>query len=220
METITSRVFRRPAVVGSALALGLVVTLPAMDMSNEELQAATQAAIVQPETLNSTATLSSAVADAQAQLDAQRAAEAAAAEAARLAAEEEARRANTPTLPTSNFQLTARFGQAGGWSRGYHTGLDFAAPSGTPVVAALHGTVVDAGWNGAYGNQITIRHADGTQTTYAHLSSINVSVGQSVGTGQRIGAVGSTGNSTGPHLHFEVITPGGQFINPATWLGM
>lgn len=118
------------------------------------------------------------------------------------------------------YNITARFGDAGGhWSSGHHTGLDFAAPSGTPVQAAASGKVVSSGYAGAYGNRVVIQHGSGVETTYNHLSSISVSPGQKVSTGQRIGRVGSTGNSTGPHLHFEV-TKGGQFVNPASWLGM
>ena len=123
-------------------------------------------------------------------------------------------------VPTQNYTLSAGYGAGGSaWSSGYHTGLDFAAPMGTPVYAATNGVVVEAGWAGAYGQNIVIQHDDGTQTAYAHLSSIGVSVGQSVSAGQQIGAVGSTGNSSGPHLHFEVRTSGGGFMDPAAWLG-
>lgn len=96
-----------------------------------------------------------------------------------------------------------------------HTGTDIALPTGSAVVAARGGTVVQAsyGWNGGYGNIITIEHGGGVRTRYAHLSSIGVSVGQGVGGGQYIGAVGSTGRSTGSHLHFEAIV-GGRFTAP------
>jgi murein DD-endopeptidase MepM/ murein hydrolase activator NlpD len=105
------------------------------------------------------------------------------------------------------------------WSNG-HTGEDFAAASGTPVKAVTNGTVVSAGWGGAYGNQVVIRHEDGRYSQYGHLSSLSVSAGQQVSTGQQIGAVGSTGNSTGPHLHFEIRTaPGyGSDIDPLAYL--
>src|SRR5699024_8847179 len=93
-----------------------------------------------------------------------------------------------------------------------HNGLDIAAPSGTPVSSVAAGVVATAGWMGGYGNTVMISHGS-TTTLYAHLSSISVSAGQSVSRGQTIGAVGSTGNSTGPHLHFEV-HPGG-YSNPA-----
>lgn len=109
--------------------------------------------------------------------------------------------------PTRNYQISARFGQAGPmWSSGRHTGLDFAAPVGTPVMAAESGTIKSAGPAGAYGNLIEIRHGDGTTTLYAHLSGIDVRQGQKVQRGQTVGALGNTGNSSGPHLHFEVRT--------------
>lgn len=98
-----------------------------------------------------------------------------------------------------------------------HRGLDFAAPTGTAVVAAMPGRVVSAGVLGGYGNQILLQHADGSQTRYGHLSQIGVLVGQTVSAGQRIGAVGNTGVSTGSHLHFEVIV-GGSPVDPAVWL--
>ncbi len=117
------------------------------------------------------------------------------------------------------YNLTARFGDTSGrWSSGVHTGLDFAAPSGTDVMAAASGTVVSTGYAGAYGNQIIIDHGGGWQTTYNHLSSIKTSTGQKVSTGDHIGDVGSTGNSTGSHLHFEV-TKNEKFVDPQTWLG-
>lgn len=84
-----------------------------------------------------------------------------------------------------------------------HTGVDIAAPIGTPVYAAAEGVVVHAGWLGAYGNAVIIDHGGGVSTLYGHLSSISVSPGQTVSQGELIGGVGSTGLSTGPHLHFE-----------------
>ncbi len=109
------------------------------------------------------------------------------------------------------------------WSTGYHTGEDYAAPIGTDVMAAASGTVVEAGYNGAYGNQVVIEHEDGYYTTYSHLSEIDVVVGQEVTAGDTIGAVGNTGNSTGAHLHFEVTQGGdgwigGSFVDPHAWL--
>ena len=136
-----------------------------------------------------------------------------------LYAEAEQRVSNP--LPTENFRLTARFGDAGGyWSSGYHTGLDFAAPQGTPLYAVDNGVVIEAGWAGAYGNYTVIRHSDGTTAHYAHQASIGVSVGQSVSAGQQIGTLGSTGNSTGPHLHFEIRDANGNFTDPAVYLGL
>ncbi|MBP3623786.1 MAG: peptidoglycan DD-metalloendopeptidase family protein [Oscillospiraceae bacterium] len=89
-----------------------------------------------------------------------------------------------------------------------HTGIDIASNQGTAVYASDGGTVTLAGWNGGYGNCIMIDHGNGYVTLYGHLSSISVSVGQTVSQGATIGAVGSTGNSTGPHLHFEVLKNG------------
>jgi len=86
----------------------------------------------------------------------------------------------------------------------FHEGIDIAAPLGTPVYAAASGRVVSTGWNGAYGKTIVIDHGNGLRTVYAHLLKIEVEEGQIVKKGQRIGEVGSTGRSTGPHLHFEV----------------
>lgn len=96
----------------------------------------------------------------------------------------------------------------------FHQGLDIAAPSGTTVTAAAGGTVIMAQWYGGYGNYILIDHGGGYSTGYGHLSAIYVSTGQSVQRGQAIGAVGSTGQSTGPHLHFEVRIAG-RPVDPA-----
>ncbi|WKD31518.1 M23 family metallopeptidase [Streptomyces xanthophaeus] len=106
------------------------------------------------------------------------------------------------------------------WSSGYHTGVDFIASMGTTVKAVGAGTVVSAGWSGSYGNEIVIRHADGKYSQYAHLSQLSVSSGQSVTAGQAIGLSGSTGNSTGPHLHFEIrTTPSyGSDMDPIAYL--
>ncbi|MFN3428474.1 MAG: peptidoglycan DD-metalloendopeptidase family protein [Candidatus Sericytochromatia bacterium] len=99
-----------------------------------------------------------------------------------------------------------------------HTGLDIAAATGTPVKVPRSGTVTFAGWSGGYGNYVVIDHGNGLQTAYAHLSAINVRKGQSVSAGSQLGKVGSTGMSTGPHLHFEV-KRNGQFVDPKTVLG-
>lgn len=96
----------------------------------------------------------------------------------------------------------------------FHQGLDIAAPSGTTVTAAAAGTIIMAQWYGGYGNYILIDHGGGYSTGYGHLSAIYVSTGQSVSRGQAIGAVGSTGQSTGPHLHFE-IRIAGKPVDPA-----
>jgi murein DD-endopeptidase MepM/ murein hydrolase activator NlpD len=101
--------------------------------------------------------------------------------------------------------------------RRFHDGLDIAAVTGKNVYAYTDGRVVETGWNGGYGNCILIDHGNGLKTRYAHLSKIFVRIGQRVGTGERIGAVGSSGNSTGPHLHFEVIK-NGRTQNPLNYL--
>jgi murein DD-endopeptidase MepM/ murein hydrolase activator NlpD len=107
-------------------------------------------------------------------------------------------------LPTSGFHISVWFGEAGPyWSSGYHTGIDFATAYGTPVVAVQNATVFQTGWDGAYGNQIRLQFTNGDQVWYNHLSSIEVSKGDTVVKGQEIGKVGETGNAYGAHLHFE-----------------
>jgi murein DD-endopeptidase MepM/ murein hydrolase activator NlpD len=107
-----------------------------------------------------------------------------------------------------------------GWRWGkIHAGIDIAAPVGTPILAAASGVVDYAQWNdGGYGNMIDIRHADGTITRYAHMNELHVKEGQTVSQGQLIGGMGSTGFSTGPHLHFEIRPNGGSAIDPMTFL--
>ncbi|MDT0460245.1 M23 family metallopeptidase [Streptomyces sp. DSM 41527] len=146
-----------------------------------------------------------------AQADAQ-AKSAAAAKAAAVKAKQDAAKAvDAWVKPVDKYTLGEPFGIAGShWSH-KHSGQDFVVPTGTAVKAVHKGTVVKAGpWGGgdgpAYGNAIVIQHDNGTYTQYAHLSQIQVRVGQQVGAGQQIGLSGSTGNSTGPHLHFEVRT--------------
>jgi len=129
--------------------------------------------------------------------------------------------------PVEHYTITATFGEVGSWAR-YHTGLDFAAPIGTPVRAALAGTISHVGFGGAAGSwagdYVTIKHAGGTSTLYAHMSATYVAEGQLVMTGERIGAIGITGRSFGPHLHFETypegVQPGDIYraIDPARWL--
>lgn len=116
-------------------------------------------------------------------------------------------------LPVRDYRLTATFGNAGSlWSSG-HTGLDFAAPEGTPLVAIGAGVVTEVGYDGAYGNKTVLTLEDGTELWYCHQSSQSVAVGDRVATGDLIGAVGSTGNTTGSHLHLEVRV-NGEPIDP------
>lgn len=121
-------------------------------------------------------------------------------------------------LPVKHYQLSARFNDGGGhWSSGHHTGLDFGDSVGVKVRAAKNGVVVKAGFDGPYGNSIVIKHADGMKTRYGHLSKILVKKGDRVREGQLIGRVGDTGNTTGPHLHFEVIK-NGKLVDPEKYL--
>lgn len=124
------------------------------------------------------------------------------------------------TLPVKNAVFGSGFGYrndpfAGLRSR--HDGLDFSAPTGTPVVAAADGVVLTASWHPEFGNMIDIDHGDGLQSRYAHLSQLDVAESKIVRRGEKIGAVGSTGRSTGPHLHFEVRMFGVP-QNPAAFL--
>ncbi|MGW4550942.1 M23 family metallopeptidase [Streptomyces violaceorubidus] len=125
------------------------------------------------------------------------------------------------TSPVEGGTVGTPYHQSGSmWSSGYHTGTDFVVPTGTSLKAVGAGTVVSAGWGGAYGNQVVIQLADGHYAQYAHLSSLSVSAGQSVTVGQQVGLSGATGNVTGPHLHFEIrTTPDyGSDIDPIAFL--
>jgi murein DD-endopeptidase MepM/ murein hydrolase activator NlpD len=101
----------------------------------------------------------------------------------------------------------------------FHPGLDLVAPTGMPILASAGGRVIQAGERNGYGNAVDIRHSDGMVTRYGHASRLFVQVGDYVMPGQQIAAVGSTGRSTGPHLHFEVIVGGAQ-LNPAPYLAL
>jgi murein DD-endopeptidase MepM/ murein hydrolase activator NlpD len=114
------------------------------------------------------------------------------------------------------YHLTSRFGECSGlWSH-CHTGLDFAAPSGTPIHAIANGVVVSASYDGAYGNKTVVLLDDGTELWYAHQTAFAVHVGETVVGGQLIGYVGSTGNTTGPHVHIEVRPGAGDPVDPYT----
>lgn len=116
--------------------------------------------------------------------------------------------------PITGGTLTSTFKWR--WGR-MHKGVDWAVPTGTAVRASCGGTVVSAGWSGGYGYCVMIRHSDGRQTRYAHLSKILVSAGQKVDQNQKIALSGNTGRSTGPHLHFEILINGSQ-VNPLKYL--
>ncbi|MBO8193146.1 M23 family metallopeptidase [Streptomyces oryzae] len=126
----------------------------------------------------------------------------------------------TWVAPVKNYSLSAGFASSGKRWASSHTGQDFAVPVGTPVRAVGAGTVVSTRCGGPFGNHIVIRHPNGYYTQYAHLSRIQTKPGAHVRAGERIGLSGNTGNSTGPHLHFEVrVTPqDGSGIDPVPWL--
>lgn len=112
------------------------------------------------------------------------------------------------------FKISAYWGDGRG-----HKGIDMCADKGTPIFAVAAGTVVSAGWDGAYGYSVVIDHGNGIKTRYAHQSAMTVKAGQTVAQGDQIGLVGSTGNSTGNHLHFEVLVNGTR-TNPAPYIGL
>ncbi|MFJ4814882.1 LysM peptidoglycan-binding domain-containing M23 family metallopeptidase [Streptomyces sp. NPDC088801] len=125
------------------------------------------------------------------------------------------------SLPVAGATVSTPYRMSGSmWSSGYHTGVDFVVPTGTSLKAVGAGTVVSAGWGGAYGNQVVIKLADGHYAQYAHLSQLSVSAGQTVTAGQQVGLSGATGNVTGPHLHFEIrTTPDyGSDMDPVAFL--
>jgi len=126
-------------------------------------------------------------------------------------------------LGDASYVLTAGFGECGSHWVSCHTGQDFAAPAGTPVMSLGDGVVTYAGWGGDYGNVVRLLHRGGIATWYAHLSRVDVTRGQHVKPGDVVGLVGSTGNATGPHLHFEVRagaspTDAGTPVGPMAWL--
>lgn len=147
--------------------------------------------------------------------------------AAKKKAEAAKKALGTPTMPVKSYTIAARFGDVGAWAR-YHTGFDFSAPIGTKIFAPTAGVVEHAGGGGEAsgwaGNYVVIKHADGTQTLYAHMSSISVQQGARVTGGDLLGHVGQTGRAFGPHLHFEVYpagtTPGDVYkaVDPSAWL--
>jgi murein DD-endopeptidase MepM/ murein hydrolase activator NlpD len=116
--------------------------------------------------------------------------------------------------PLNPWVVTSEFGMRGGVP---HQGIDLGAPLGQAVMAAAAGSVARSGWYGGYGNSIMLDHGGGLATTYSHLSDLIATAGQIVSAGEVIGRVGSTGDSTGPHLHFETLS-GGGFVNPREFL--
>jgi murein DD-endopeptidase MepM/ murein hydrolase activator NlpD len=136
-----------------------------------------------------------------------------AAETARIAAEEEAKRPKCVRPAQGSF--TSGFGARWGTS---HNGVDIANAIGTPIVAVMDGTVVEAGPASGFGLWVRVQHDDGTITVYGHMNTIDVPQGAKVKSGQQIATIGNRGQSTGPHLHFEVWVAGGQKVNPVGWL--
>ncbi|MFB7786925.1 M23 family metallopeptidase [Streptomyces vinaceus] len=190
--------------LGAALALGAGTTAAFADTAPET-------------TLTGTAALVAAQAKAQASVAAAANAAAAKATAAKAAVAWQ--------KPVASYTLSATFGKGGTMWSHKHSGQDFACPVGTPVKAASAGTIVKAGPNGggdgpAYGNAIVVKHANNTYSQYAHLSKIQVRIGQKVAKGSQIALSGNTGNSSGPHLHFEIrTTPNyGSAVNPVSFL--
>lgn len=117
-------------------------------------------------------------------------------------------------MPLSSYRLTATFGQSSGLWSSTHTGLDFAAPVGTPIMSVTNGTVTSAEYAGAYGNQIIVTTDEGEELWYCHMNEFAASVGDTVSAGDVLGYVGSTGNSTGPHMHLEVRPGAGDPVDP------
>jgi murein DD-endopeptidase MepM/ murein hydrolase activator NlpD len=123
--------------------------------------------------------------------------------------------------PVKNARISQNWGKSNiKYAAGRHTGMDFAAPVGSKVYAAMGGKVIRVGNEGAYGNTVHVRQSDGTTAVYAHLSGAGVKVGQKIKTGQGIAKSGNTGRSTGAHLHFEVRTRDryGSDVNTNSWL--
>ncbi len=123
--------------------------------------------------------------------------------------------------PVPGYKVTTPYKREGShWKLGYHTGIDYRAPSGTNVVAAQDGRVIEVSqrvsWGESYGTAVIVLHRDMTRAIYAHLSKTLVTRGQTLRAGDRLGKVGSTGNSTGPHLHFEVRT--GNNVDPMPYV--
>ncbi|GAA0484771.1 M23 family metallopeptidase [Streptomyces stramineus] len=222
----TSVLRSRAAVVaaglGATVALGTGAALAADTTSQAQIPAFASVAALD-DALNAQAdTLLKAAAK-----DAARAKQEAAKRAAeaRSKAEASRKRVDAWVSPVEGYQVGQPFGKAGAMWASKHSGQDLVVNTGTSVKAVHGGTVVKAGPNGggdgpAYGNAIVIKHDNNTYSQYAHLSQVKVRVGQAVTTGQEIGLSGSTGNSSGPHLHFEIrTTPNyGTAVEPRAFL--
>jgi murein DD-endopeptidase MepM/ murein hydrolase activator NlpD len=129
-------------------------------------------------------------------------------------AAEIARNAWQSPLSPGSYRMSSRFGECSALWSACHTGLDLSAPSGTPILSIANGVVTEVGYDGAYGNKTVVQLEDGTELWYCHQSTYGVGVGETVTGGQVIGYVGSTGNTTGPHLHLEVRPGAGDPVDP------
>ncbi|GAA4897562.1 M23 family metallopeptidase [Streptomyces coeruleoprunus] len=217
--TLTSPALAADANVQALEDTGLNPAVTTQELADQvEVQAAAQEQAAEEAELHERI---QARAEAEAKRLAEARAKEARAEKERADREAERKRLLSFQLPVAGSYVSTSY-QAGGslWSSGSHSGVDFHAAYGSTVVSVGMGTVVEAGWGGAYGNNVVIRMHDGTYTQYGHLASVTVSVGQTVSPGQQIGVSGSTGNSTGPHLHFEARTSAeyGSDIDPVSYL--
>jgi murein DD-endopeptidase MepM/ murein hydrolase activator NlpD len=190
------------------VAADLPAELPVADAASLVKAADMQRAAAEAE-----AAAARAAEEAKAAEAARAAEEAAKAEAAKVEATETASAGGAVQMVLG--RVTSGFG--GRWGRA-HQGLDIAAPIGTPIRVPLAGTVIESGPASGFGMWVRVRHADGTVTTYGHINRSLVRKGQEVAAGAVIAEVGNRGRSTGPHLHIEVETPGGNKINPRPWL--
>ncbi|WP_149552714.1 M23 family metallopeptidase [Streptomyces marokkonensis] len=228
----TSLIRTRAAVLaaglGASVALGAGVAAAVDTTAASGAAGAVQAqAAAQAEAAKAQAAAQAEAAQAKAAkaVEAKKAAAAKAVQAKKAAKQAAAKKQASWVSPVKSYKLSASFAQNGGMWASKHSGQDYAVPTGTPVLATHGGTVVKAGGNGAgdgpaYGNAVVIKHGNKTYSQYAHLSSVNVKVGQIVKTGQKIALSGNTGNSSGPHLHFEIrTTPNyGSAVDPAKFL--
>ncbi|MGC5536246.1 M23 family metallopeptidase [Streptomyces sp. SR-10] len=224
-HTIRPSAFRvRGAVLAAGLGASVVLGAgSAFASSGSEAAAAPLAAATAADSVAQQATAQGKAAEAAKKASAKKASD------AKKKAEDKKKAAKKNAAswkaPVKKYTLSASYGTGGARWASKHSGQDFAVPVGTSVVAAHKGTVVKAGPNGAgdgpaYGNAVVIKHSNGKYSQYAHLSKVNVKIGQTVKTGQKIALSGNTGNSSGPHLHFEIRTSPnyGSALNPAAFL--
>jgi murein DD-endopeptidase MepM/ murein hydrolase activator NlpD len=170
-------------------------------------------AVVAPELLTLTKTSDGTI-EAQKMVSSERVTQARNARAAEVQAKQ-AEATRPKTVKPANGTFTSGFGARWGTT---HYGIDLANRIGTPILAAADGTVIEAGTASGFGLWVRIQHADGTVTVYGHVNDYSVREGQKVKAGQQIARMGNRGQSTGPHLHFEVWDESGRKMNPLTWL--